>query len=76
MVRKIEIKKIVFLDFFSTSWEQIFSLFITFFVISGTYIDGVSPKGHALSDHMLFGSVVATILIIVVTAQVCVARPV
>jgi len=39
-------------------------------IISGTYIDGVSPKGHALSDHMLFGSVVSTILIIVVTAQV------
>nr|CAD7397985.1 unnamed protein product [Timema cristinae] len=35
-----------------------------------TYKDGVSPKGYVLSDHMLLGSVVATILVIVVTAQI------
>lgn len=58
----------VLTELFNFSWLNIF---VTRFVISGTYIDGVSPKGHALSDHMLFGSVVATILIIVVTAQVC-----
>ena len=38
--------------------------------MSGTYSDGVSPQGHILADHMLLGSVVATILVIVVTAQV------
>lgn len=37
---------------------------------SGTYKDGVSPKGYVLSDHMLLGSVVATILVIVVTVQI------
>jgi hypothetical protein len=37
---------------------------------TGTYKDGLSPAGHVLSDHMLLGSVVATILVIVVTAQV------
>lgn len=36
----------------------------------GTYKDGVSPKGYVLSDHMLLGSVVATILVIVVTVQI------
>lgn len=36
----------------------------------GTYKDGISPKGYILSDHMLLGSVVSTILVIVVTAQV------
>lgn len=30
----------------------------------------MSPKGYVLSDHMLFGSVVATILVIVVTVQI------
>lgn len=42
------------------------------FCFSGTYKDAVDPTGQVLSDHMLFGSVVATILVIVVTAQVCV----
>jgi hypothetical protein len=37
---------------------------------TGTYRDGLSPAGHVLSDHMLLGSVFATILVIVVTAQV------
>lgn len=37
---------------------------------TGTYKDGLSPAGHVLSDHMLLGSVFATILVIVVTAQV------
>lgn len=40
------------------------------YFFSGTYKDGVSPKGYVLSDHMLLGSVVATILVIVVTVQI------
>jgi len=40
------------------------------FSVTGTYKDGLSPAGYVLSDHMLLGSVVATILVIVVTAQV------
>ncbi|XP_074115873.1 ATPase phospholipid transporting 8B isoform X3 [Cotesia typhae] len=43
---------------------------ILFLVPYGTYKDGVSPKGYVLSDHMLLGSVVATILVIVVTVQI------
>ncbi|XP_032687358.1 phospholipid-transporting ATPase ID isoform X2 [Odontomachus brunneus] len=43
---------------------------VLFLVPYGTYRDGVSPKGFVLSDHMLFGSVVATILVIVVTVQI------
>ena len=41
-----------------------------YFSVTGTYKDGLSPAGYVLSDHMLLGSVVATILVIVVTAQV------
>lgn len=43
---------------------------IIYYWISGTYKDAVTSRGHVLSDHMLVGSVVATILVIVVTAQV------
>ncbi|KAK0161350.1 hypothetical protein PV327_009828 [Microctonus hyperodae] len=43
---------------------------VIFLVPYGTYKDGVSPKGYVLSDHMLLGSVVATILVIVVTVQI------
>ncbi|XP_043482103.1 phospholipid-transporting ATPase ID isoform X2 [Leptopilina heterotoma] len=43
---------------------------VLFLVPYGTYKDGVSPKGYVLSDHMLLGSVVATILVIVVTIQI------
>lgn len=39
-------------------------------LFSGTYKDGLGPDGKILSDHMLLGSVVATILIIDNTTQV------
>lgn len=40
------------------------------FDILGTYRDLISPEGHTLNDHMLLGSVVATILILDNTTQV------
>ena len=40
------------------------------FCIQGTYNHAISADGQGLSDHMLFGSVVSTILVVVVTAQV------
>ena len=36
----------------------------------GTYHHAITDDGQGLSDHMLFGSVVSTILVVVVTAQV------
>lgn len=39
-------------------------------IIPGTYKDGISPDGYVLNDHMLLGSVVATILILDNTTQV------
>jgi len=38
--------------------------------LEGTYHNAISGDGQGLSDHMLFGSVVSTILVVVVTAQV------
>ncbi|KAH0946694.1 hypothetical protein HN011_008747 [Eciton burchellii] len=54
-------------------WSALHGFFascVLFLVPYGTYRDGVSPKGYVLSDHMLLGSVVATILVIVVTVQI------
>ena len=39
-------------------------------VFIGTYGDRISYNGYVLSDHMLLGTVVATILILDNTAQV------
>ena len=36
---------------------------------AGAYHDKITAGGEVLSDHMLFGTVVATMLIVVVTAQ-------
>lgn len=44
------------------------------FVNVGTYKDGMSPNGYTISDHMTLASVVATILILDNTAQVCVYK--
>ena len=40
------------------------------FSIVGAYHDKIDDGGLVLADHQLFGSVVATILVVVVTAQV------
>lgn len=40
----------------------------------GTYGDRISYNGYVLSDHMLLGTVVATILILDNTAQVSTAH--
>ena len=37
---------------------------------AGAYFYGASQQGHTTSDHQLIGSVVATILVIVVTVQI------
>ncbi|PSN42332.1 putative phospholipid-transporting ATPase IM [Blattella germanica] len=56
-------------EFLRSALHGFFTSCVLFLIPYGTYKDGVSPKGHVLSDHMLLGSVVATILVIVVTAQ-------
>lgn len=41
-----------------------------FLVDAGAYFHGASLQGHTTSDHQLIGSVVATILVVVVTVQI------
>lgn len=49
----------------------LFHIIILYHVsFAGTYKDGLAPDGKILSDHMLLGTVVATILIIDNTTQV------
>ena len=43
---------------------------VTKTVVTGAYHDKTDPAGLVMADHYLFGSVVATILVIVVTAQI------
>ncbi|XP_073977771.1 ATPase phospholipid transporting 8B isoform X2 [Rhodnius prolixus] len=57
-------------EFLRSALYGFYTSCVLFFIPYGTYKDGVSPKGHVLSDTMFLGSVVATILVIVVTAQV------
>lgn len=57
-------------EFLRSALYGFYTSCILFFIPYGTYKDAVTSRGHVLSDHMLVGSVVATILVIVVTAQV------
>lgn len=44
--------------------------FVLFFVSYGAFKNAVGPEGINLDGHQIFGTVVSTILVIVVTAQV------
>lgn len=57
-------------EFLLSAIHGFFTSCVLFLVPFGTYKDAVDHNGLVLSDHMLFGSVVATILVIVVTAQI------
>lgn len=57
-------------EFLRSALHGFFTSCVLFLIPYGTYKDGLSPAGYVLSDHMLLGSVVATILVIVVTAQI------
>uniref|UniRef100_A0A336MRN3 P-type phospholipid transporter n=1 Tax=Culicoides sonorensis TaxID=179676 RepID=A0A336MRN3_CULSO len=57
-------------EFIRSVLHGVFSSLILFLIPYGSYKDGISPEGYVLSDHMLLGSVVATILILDNTAQI------
>ncbi|XP_026463046.1 phospholipid-transporting ATPase ID isoform X2 [Ctenocephalides felis] len=57
-------------EFMKSALQGCFSSLLLFLIPYGTYKDGVSPSGLILSDHMLLGSVVASILVIENTAQI------
>ncbi|XP_017777528.1 PREDICTED: probable phospholipid-transporting ATPase IM isoform X2 [Nicrophorus vespilloides] len=57
-------------EFFRSALQGCYVSIVLFFIPYGTYYDAVSPDGHILSDYMLFCAAVATILVIVNTAQI------
>lgn len=44
--------------------------FVLFFIAYGAFNNAVTPEGTNLDGHQLFGTVVSTNLVLVVTAQV------
>lgn len=62
---------ILFLVPYGKKAEKVFNLQTSnYLFFQGTYRDAISPEGHVLSDYMLLGAVVATILIVDNTVQV------
>ncbi|CAB3244555.1 unnamed protein product [Arctia plantaginis] len=57
-------------EFIKSTLHGCFTSLVLFLIPYGTYKDGLGPDGKILSDHMLLGSVVATILIIDNTTQI------
>ncbi|CAL8087177.1 unnamed protein product [Orchesella dallaii] len=57
-------------EFLKSALHGFITSCVLFIVPYGTYNHAISADGQGLSDHMLFGSVVSTILVVVVTAQV------
>lgn len=57
-------------EFFKSALQGFIASCVLFFLSHGAYHHKTGLNGQELSDHMLFGSVVATTLVIVVTAQV------
>ncbi|XP_022824851.1 phospholipid-transporting ATPase ID [Spodoptera litura] len=57
-------------EFIKSTLHGCFTSLVLFLIPYGTYKDGLAPDGLILSDHMLLGSVVATILIIDNTTQI------
>src|SRR6218665_2656452 len=56
--------------FLKSAAHGIATSFVVFFVSYGAFKNAVGPEGVNLDGHQLFGTVVSTILVIVVTAQV------
>jgi phospholipid-translocating ATPase len=67
---------VLFLIPYGKTFQRVFRIFqlINVFNIQGTYREAISPEGHVLSDHMLLGVVVATILILDNTVQVLISQ--
>lgn len=57
-------------EFFRSALQGCYISLVLFSIPFGTYYDALSPNGLVLSDYMLLCSVVATILVIVNTAQI------
>lgn len=58
------------IEFLKSCAHGIITSFVLFFVCYGSFSNAVGPEGVNLDGHQIFGTVVSTILVLVVTAQV------
>ncbi|XP_064118289.1 phospholipid-transporting ATPase ID-like [Macrobrachium nipponense] len=58
-------------EFFRSALHGFLTSCILFFIPFGAYYNGMDQEGRSMADQQTFGSVVATILVIVVTMQMC-----
>jgi phospholipid-translocating ATPase len=58
------------IEFLKSVAHGIIASFILFFIPYGAFKNSVGPEGINLDGHQIFGTVVSTILVLVVTAQV------
>ncbi|XP_066966205.1 phospholipid-transporting ATPase ID isoform X14 [Macrobrachium rosenbergii] len=58
-------------EFFRSALHGFLTSCVLFFIPFGAYYNGMDQEGRSMADQQTFGSVVATILVIVVTMQMC-----
>ncbi|XP_071513897.1 phospholipid-transporting ATPase ID isoform X3 [Panulirus ornatus] len=58
-------------EFFRSAVHGFITSCVLFFIPFGAYYNGMDQEGRSMADQQTFGSVVATILVIVVTMQIC-----
>ena len=58
------------IEFLKSVAHGIITSFVIFFIPYGAFSNAVGPEGVNLDGHQIFGTVVSTILVLVVTAQV------
>ncbi|CAL4082603.1 unnamed protein product, partial [Meganyctiphanes norvegica] len=58
-------------EFLRSALHGFMTSLVLFILPYGAYYNGMDQVGRSMVDHQTFGSVVATILVIVVTAQIC-----
>ncbi|XP_037782444.1 probable phospholipid-transporting ATPase IM isoform X2 [Penaeus monodon] len=58
-------------EFFRSALHGFLTSCVLFFIPFGAYYNGMDQDGRSMADQQTFGSVVATILVIVVTVQIC-----
>lgn len=56
-------------EFLKSVAQGIITSFTTFFITYGTFMEAIDSEGINLDDHEVFGTVVSTNLVVVVTAQ-------
>ncbi|XP_074604533.1 ATPase phospholipid transporting 8B [Brevipalpus obovatus] len=57
-------------EFLKSVAHGVITSFVLFFISYGAFQDSIGPEGINLDGHQIFGTVVSTILVLVVTAQI------